>query len=250
MRAPVACILVAVLGPPWFSTAAGVDPAAEAAFNSYVKTAEENFAKRTKPNHFLWLDDHRPEKSLVWMNQSFIIPVNTLEGGSVQDWLGAIYLDGATLDRVRDMVLNFPGYKFFFKQQVSESRLVKRDGDRFDAFLRVHRRQVLAVELDIDASAQFTAVDPSRVSVAWRSEHIVETKHPEDDHGYLWRLNIFWRLQQEDNGVYAEVELMSLSRPAGVLSTERFLKGFTQNFTREFTEGLIEGLHRAFPRPR
>src|SRR5436305_11270959 len=31
-------------------------------------------------------------------------------------------------------------------------------------------------------------------------------------HGYLWRLNNYWRLEQKDGGVYVQVETIALSR--------------------------------------
>lgn len=250
--------------------AATLPPATAAAFDRYVKLTEEEQAKRSKPGNFLWLDSHPERRTLVWMNQPLIAPIKTLDGGneievpdgSLQDWLGAIYLDGATLERVRDMVLNYADYKYFFKQQVIESRLVKREGDRFDSFLRVHKRQIRAVVLNINASAQYTSLDPTHAYIVCHSTHIGEVnspnekkqedqeRDPQDEYGYLWRLNVYWRFAQVDNGVYAEVELISLSRAAGSLSAGRFLNGFVQNFPREFTEGMIEGLRVAFPRPR
>ena len=62
--------------------------------------------------------------------------------------------------------------------------------------------------------------------------------------------NADWRIEQTVDGVYVELETLTLSRPAGGLTPARFLNGFVQAFPREFTEGLIEGLRQGFPRPR
>ncbi len=35
---------------------------------------------------------------------------------------------------------------------------------------------------------------------------------PDDDHGYLWRLNAYWRYESVAGGVIAECESVSLSR--------------------------------------
>ena len=32
------------------------------------------------------------------------------------------------------------------------------------------------------------------------------------DHGYLWRLNNYWRIEERDAGVYVQVESVGLSR--------------------------------------
>ena len=38
------------------------------------------------------------------------------------------------------------------------------------------------------------------------------------DGGFLWRLNSYWRFEEKDNGVYVEVESISLTRdiPTGL----------------------------------
>jgi hypothetical protein len=41
---------------------------------------------------------------------------------------------------------------------------------------------------------------------------------PGHDHGFLWRLNSYWRFEERDGGVYVECEAVSLTRdvPAGL----------------------------------
>jgi hypothetical protein len=179
--------------------------------------------------------------------------------GLLQDWMGAIFLEGATIERVRDMLLNFASYKDFFKQQVIDSRLVKRDGDHFDAFLRFYKRQVTPIVLNIQMSAVYTTADPTRGYSVVRSTHIGEAAHPnkkhiaddqerspEDAAGYLWRLNFYERLLLADDGVYVEIELISLSRLTGSLHPGQYLSGF-KSFPRELEEGFLDGLRQAFP---
>ena len=35
---------------------------------------------------------------------------------------------------------------------------------------------------------------------------------PDEDHGYLWRLNNYWSYEEGDGGLYIQVESVSLSR--------------------------------------
>jgi hypothetical protein len=35
---------------------------------------------------------------------------------------------------------------------------------------------------------------------------------PGQDHGFLWRLNSYWRFEERDGGVYVECEAISLTR--------------------------------------
>jgi len=223
--------------------AADLKPETAAAFDRYVTPIET-----VDLRDFLWLDQHPKEKSIVWLNQHVITPRkrdrSDVPDGLIQDWLGTTFLSDVKLDKVRDVVLGFADYKVRFKQQISESKLEKREGDRFDASLRLHRRQLQSVVLDGNFSAQYTLLDPSHATVIFRSTRLVPQGQ---DHGYLWRLNLYWRLEEADNGVYLEVELVSLSIQPGALHPGRLLNGFVQKFPQEFTEGLIEGMQQAFP---
>jgi hypothetical protein len=194
---------------------------------------------------FLWLDHHPEQKSLVWLGQSVVMPVTSVPDPAIQHWLGATYLEGATLDLARNVILNFDDYKVTFKQQVIESKLVKRDGEQFTVQLRLYKKQISAVQLNVDETAKYTLVDPGRITVASHSTHIGEAK--QDESAYLQRLNFYWRLQKTDNGVYAELEVITEGHEAGKLSPGRYLKGF-QSFPRELTQGMIDGLRAAFPR--
>jgi hypothetical protein len=59
-----------------------------------------------------------------------------------------------------------------------------------------------------------------------RSTRIAEVDNPGDveergmlpgqDHGFLWRLNSYWRFEQRDGGVYVECEGISLTRTVPV----------------------------------
>jgi hypothetical protein len=241
-------------------------PAAVAAFDRYTMLVEDQLKTRVGPHNFLWLDEHPKEKSLAWFSQDVIAPLKMLDSGKeipvpdglIQDWIGAIFLEGYTLERVRNVVTGFADYKNVFKQEVADSRLVKHDGDRFDAFLRIYKRQLQSVALNVNLSADFTALDPSRGYLICRSTHIGEALHankkteeersPEDEYGYLWRMNLYWRLQYADNGVYAEVELISLSRDAAGNRLGRLLNGFVQSFPRDFVAAFMDGMRQAFPR--
>ena len=249
-----------------FTAAADLSPETAAAFDHYVKLTEEGFAKRTSSN-FLWLDGKPKQKNLVWLGQTVIEPNKTLEfgheidipAGLLQDWIGTLFVDGETLNRVRDMILNFADFKIYFKQQIIDSKLVKRDGDHFDAFLRFSKRQVTPIVLNTQLSTVYTTVDPTRAYIVTRATHIGEVAHPnkkntydqerspEEEAGYLWRLNYYWHLEQADDGVYAELELITLSRPGGGFHAGRFLSGF-EAFPREIEEGFLDGVREGFPR--
>lgn len=256
LLASVAAVSVAYAGGP---------PAeATAAFDRYVKLSEAAVQARSSAEDLLWLDQHRKEKTMVWMNQDFLISPETLDhdkkenvpGASIQHWLGAVYLETAKLERVAFVLLNYAAYKNSFPEQIIESRLIKRDGNHFDASLRLRKKQITQVVLRADLSSDYNLVDPERATITTRFTRIGEAEHgsknksdqetADNPSDYLWGLNVYWRLEQADPGVYAEVELISLAPTKGTLHPGRYLNGF-QTFPRELARGFLDGLTRAFP---
>jgi hypothetical protein len=216
-----------------------------ATFDQYIEATEAEMNKHRGFEDFLWLDHHPDQKSLVWLGESVVLPMTPVPGNTIQHWLGAIYLEGAALDPARNVILNFDGYKVTFKQQVMDSKLIQRDGEQFKFQLELYKKQISAVRLNVDSTAKYTLVDPGHIILASHSTHISEAKQDESE--YLQRLNFYWRLGKADNGVYAELEVITQGQEAGKLSPGRYLKGF-QNFPRELTQGMIDGLRVAFPR--
>jgi hypothetical protein len=250
--------------------AAELKPETAAAFDRYVKLTEDGFAKQRGFENFLWLDHHPNEKTLVWLQQSIVRPMQTLDQGAqievpdgvIQHWLGVVYLENkdTDADHLRGLLMNLPGYKDFFKQMIIESQLHKHDGDDYDFTLRFYKKQFKTVVLNVDESAKYTLIDPYKWTVACHSTHIGEAEHPknmqkqdenrpdEDAAGYLWRLNFYWRVQQADNGCYVELEVITLEpEEAGRLHPSRYLSSF-QSFPHDLTQYLIDSLEALFPR--
>jgi hypothetical protein len=252
--------------------AVDLKPETTAAFDRYIKLTEEGYAKNQGYENFLWLDHHSNEKSLVWLQQSIVRPMQTLDQGKaievpdgvIQHWLGAVYLEraDADADHVRGLLMNFAAYKDFFKGQIIDSTQTKHDGDDYDFTLRFYKKQFNTVVLNVNESAKYTLIDPTHWTLACRSTHIGEAEHPknkkkldeerapEDAAGYLWRLNLYWRVQQSDNGVYVELETISLARQeGGRINPSRLLVGL-QSFPQDLTQYLIDTLDAIFAHHR
>ncbi len=236
-----------------------LQPETVQAYDRYVKLTEAEARERSTKGAYLWLDQHKREKSLVWLNQNFVVAHKTNEAevpnGVIQDWIGEVFLPGTTIERVRDVLLDFARYKEFFPSEVVESRLEKRDGDHFEAFLRFSKRQIRKVMLNVKCSVQYEALDPLHVSIAARSTRIGEVRNPskkpydeeqpaDSEYGFLWRLTWYWRLEQADSGVYAEAEVISLSRDEGLLGRGRLMNGFVDRFSKELTQDMTERMRK------
>jgi hypothetical protein len=94
--------------------------------------------------------------------------------------------------------------------------------------MRVRQKHVLTVVMDTTYDVRFGRLDEREGFSASRSLRIYEiagagTAHeralgPDEEHGFLWRLNTYWTYEERDGGVYIQVESVSLSRsiPTGL----------------------------------
>jgi hypothetical protein len=108
------------------------------------------------------------------------------------------------------------------QEDVLSSRVVSRDGDSQKVFLRLRRTKFVTVVYDTEYDVDYKRLAPDRAFSNSISTRIVEIENagtpqeramPEgDDHGYMWKLNSYWRYKQLPDGVLVEVESLTLSR--------------------------------------
>ena len=150
-----------------------------------------------------------------------------IDGGLIHDWIGTVFVPGVTLDQVLALVQDYDRHKIIYPD-VMDSRIIQRDGDHFKIFLRLKRKQVLTVVLDSDHDVQYQRLSKTAARSKSYTTRIVEVEKagtpaervlpPSASHGYLWRLDTYWRFEEQDNGVYIECEAISLTRnvPTGL----------------------------------
>jgi hypothetical protein len=144
-----------------------------------------------------------------------------VDGGLVNHWRGTVFVPGVALDHLLK-VLQEPQADKHKQVDVISSRVVSRDGDSQKVYLRLRRTKFVTVVYDTEYDVDYLRLTPGRALSNSISTRIVEVEHagtprertlPEgDDHGYMWRLNSYWRYQQVDGGVLVEIESLTLSR--------------------------------------
>ena len=171
-------------------------------------------------------------------------------GAMIQDWVGAMFMPGATVAQVRSVLQDYAGYKNFYRPKVIESRELSHSGDEYDVLLRLYEKHLLTIVLNSTYHIRYETPDAKRLIVTSRSTHIGEVKDPGksyteevplgQDSGFLWRLNSYWRFEAADRGVYARCEAISLSRdvPPGL---GWMLKGFLESFPKESMVNTLRG---------
>jgi putative flippase GtrA len=146
------------------------------------------------------------------------IPV---DGGLINHWRGTAFVPNVTLDHLLK-VLQEPQSDKHKQEDVISSRVVSRDGDSQKVFLRLRRTKFVTVVYDTEYDVDYRRLSRDRALSNSISTRIVEIENagtpreralPEgDDHGYMWRLNSYWRYKQIDGGVLVEIESLTLSR--------------------------------------
>jgi hypothetical protein len=221
--------------------AASLRPETNNAFDKYAQLTERRMERELKEGHFLVLGNSSRTNMVVQDHKRDDVKV---PDGQIHHWLGGVFLPGVTLAQVTAIKQDYEHYKDIYKPDVMDSKLIKRDGNTFDLYLKIYKKQVLTVIYDTYYTVHYSSPDPKKLYVRSYATKINEVDKPAgEDRGFLWRLNAYWRLQEADGGVYAECEAISLSRDTpAVLS---FLVGsFIKKFPAESMRSTLTALKR------
>jgi hypothetical protein len=202
-------------------------PAAQAAFDAYTAKVEARLARQhASPGTFLEASD--PAATTRLRNGEPIIerltPSTGAEGSGslLHDWRGTTFVPGANARDFERLMQDFAGYPQHFSPQVLEARLIARSGDRMQAAMRIRQQHVITVVLDTSYDIAYGRLDAQHGDSASRSTQIAEiyaagtnaerALSPDEEHGFLWRLNTYWSYEEKDGGLYLQVEAVSLTR--------------------------------------
>jgi len=204
-------------------------PATVAAFDRYVQQTEQRLNQRTT---FLWADEspdrsNRVHHGEVAVEPAGAHPITEVADGLIHDWVGAVFVPGVSLAATLEHVEDYDHARTHHRE-VIDSHIIWRHGNDFLVFMRLLKKKVITVVLDSEHEVHYFPIDATH----WRSESrtvkIAEVDNPgkRDEHemppgtghGFLWKLDTFWRFQQGDGGTWIECEAISLTRdiPTGL----------------------------------
>lgn len=180
-----------------------------------------------------------------------VVPV---PDGKIHHWAGAVFVPGMSVEAVLQHLSKYAGRESEHYGDVVASRLISRDGDTHKVFLKLRRTKVVTVTYNTEHVVAYRRLAASRAtarSVATRIAELADTGTPEErekpagsDHGYLWRLNAYWRYEAANGGVLIECESISLSRDVPAL-LKWFIGGMVEGVARESLERTLVSLKRA-----
>jgi len=206
----VAALLVILLPSPLAAQLiVKLSPDSDRAFDAYIKTAESQF-------------DWRPRVSLDKNASVKIVPAAPnptidLPGAIIHDWVGAILVPGATVEKALTVLQSYDDYKRIYAPQVTDSKLYSHQGNHWLSYLKLYKRALLPAIFDTEYDVEYRELEHSRWAVLSHSTKVAEIDGGKvlpvgTGHGYLWRLNAYWLLEQRPAGVYLECRAISMSR--------------------------------------
>jgi len=214
-------LLLASIAVP---AAAQPSPRAIAGFNSYIAAVEARLAREHEsPDGFLApVDLARLRRGEPIVEQ--LTPSNgaALPGALLHDWRGTAFVPGATAAGFHGLMQDYAAYPRHFAPQVLRAQVLTSDGRHYRVLMRVRQHHILTVTLDTTYDVTFACLDAEHCYSISRSTKIAEIASPgtrneralspNEEHGFLWRLNTYWSYEQRDGGLYMQIESVSLTR--------------------------------------
>jgi hypothetical protein len=214
---------------PHISQAAELQPITLMAWNAYLKEADFHMQERTgKPARFLWMDDSSDRAARVRNGEVAIAPVtgHGTEGvphGLVHDWIGAIFIPGATIESLLAVVHNYDEYRHMYQPVVSSSRTLACT-DTSQEFQMVWQGKALLIKATVQGhyQAHDVMLDARRGYSVAEAVEVREIEGygragqrllpPDTGNGFIWRIRSVARFEERDGGVYLELEAIALTR--------------------------------------
>jgi hypothetical protein len=232
-------LLVCVAGAPR-AHSAELKKETAAAFDRYVAASEKRMKSELDGGRMLFIDEwtmaRRTEAYTKLRNGQLLIQqVNTEEEGRaidvphglIHDWVGALFIPNAKLSQVLAVVQDYDNHHNIYAPDVRQSKLLGREDDRFKVFLQLYKKSLVTVVMNANFDVTYERLDANRVVSRSYSTKLAEVENvgqkderemPADDgHGYLWRLDSYWRFEEKDGGVYVQLESIGLSRSVPVI---------------------------------
>jgi hypothetical protein len=218
------------------TSASELKPHTVKAFQHYEELTEARMqSELSTPGQFLAIDSlpeaqREEEISRLKSGQVYIRTLTTKDNdkkieipdGLVHHWLAIGFIPHARLQQVIGVVQDYPRQADIFKPDVQRAELLSRDGQHFHVYFRFYRHAIVTAVYNTQFDIDFTQSDPTHEYSFARATRIAEVRDPGEkdeserpvgnDRGYLWRLDLYTRYLETSDGVYVQIEFLTLSR--------------------------------------
>lgn len=181
-------------------------------------------------------------------------------GGMIHRWRGVVFIPGVKMADTLGAVQDYDHLAQYFRPEVDWSKTVARAGDDFKVAMRLRKKKVMTIVYDTEYDVHYGRLDDAHHYSVSKSTKVVEIANPGEanekpleegkDHGFMIRLNSYWRFVEVADGTFVQCEALSVSRgiPTGLnWLVGPFIKDvpkeslqFTLRSTREAVRGRMK----------
>lgn len=213
----------------FFASSSGAQPSAQssAAFDAYVRNVERRLeSQHHSAGTFLALPNGQAEKDLNV--SSFVLERLTpgrfpgLDGALLEHWRGTAFVPGATAEQFDDLLRNISSYPKYFAPQILRASEEDYGPETRTVSIRIREEHILTIVLDGSYAVEAGQLDKHHRYSTSRSVQIREIARPGTskervlgpgtEAGWLWRMNTYWTYEQRGEGLYLQIETVTLSR--------------------------------------
>jgi hypothetical protein len=240
VAAPIVVVLLAgfFVGNPLPVHAADLQEETVKAYERYVTAAEARMVQDERlPKTFLHIEtlpaaEQQQIRAALKRGEIWSYPLSALDEtgheiraphGTITHWAGDIFFPGVSVDQILGVIQDYDHLQDIYKPEIVQSRLIGRNGETFQVFVRLHKDTPwVNPTLNVNSTVTFHRLDSNQVACRMVSTRITQLEdagrpgeHEDSvghDGGYLWRLNTYWRLEAREGGVVGEWEAITLSR--------------------------------------
>jgi hypothetical protein len=239
-------------------------------FHNYVSRVEARNQEGLRHGAYLWIDElPEPERARAYakLKQGGVEMrrlgkddgegAAKIPGGMIHDWEGLVFIPSAKLDQVLAVLQDYNKHSVYYAPDVESAKIESREGDHFRVYMRFRRKKIVTVVLNTEQDVMYFRDSATREHSRSSALRIREVTNPgtkeekekslEEENGFLWEMETWWRMEERDGGVYVQNEAVTLTRdiPAGlgwligpfVTSIPKETLEFTMNATREAVRG-------------
>lgn len=204
--------------------AAQPSAAALAAYEHYVSGVEARLEQQHRSRIGFLVAGHtnvQPGAGEVVVDQVNVPAAANAAGAMVHHWRATAFAPGASARDFEVMMRDLPAYPQRFAPEVVRAALSSQTANTMQTSMRVREQHVLTVWLDVSYDVRFGALDGAHRFSVSRSTAVREvsgagtarerTLGPDEEHGWLWRMNTYWSYEEANGGLYLQVESVSLT---------------------------------------
>jgi len=239
------------------------------AWKEYVRLTEERIKEELNSSTGFLAQDFQAvpkaqmERDAALSGQILVEKMKTLNprgrkikvpAGTIHHWRGSVFIPDVELESVLAQV-RYPAQQEDLQEDVLESRILEESEDSLRLYLKLVRSKIVTVTYNTEHLIEYQRHGEGLASSRSIATRIVELdqagtpaerEKPEgQDHGFLWKLNSYWRYQQVDGGVLVECESLTLSRGVPAILAP-FVKPMINGVAKESMQRTLSAMRDRF----